>query len=266
MKLLQFYAQGKPVLGIVKEKGVVDMSCHPELPQTMLDLCRFEDLGPLEQLEGPFISEDTLNLAPVVTGMEKIICIGLNYRSHAAECGMDLPENPTVFSKFSNALTSHNQKIALPKAKEIDYEAELVLIMGNQGRIFACTCGNDLSIREWQRASSQWLVGKTYDGFAPIGPYAVNLESLPKDGLEISCQVNGELRQHSNTSDLIFSPQDLINYLMPRVPLKAGDIIFTGTPSGVMMGYPADKKQWLKAGDTVAVTIQGIGTLVNTLC
>ena len=136
--------------------------------------------------------------------------------------------------------------------------------MGEGGRVFACTCGNDLSVREWQRASGQWLCGKTYDGFGPIGPYAVDAESLPAGGLGISCRVNGELRQHSNTSDLIFSPEELVRYLMPRIPLKAGDVIFTGTPSGVMLGYPADQKRWLRAGDTVEVTIEGIGTLKNS--
>ena len=192
MKFLQFYRDGRPTLGVITEKGVVDMSAHPELPQTMLALCQ---------------SGDTAALAA-------------------------LPESPTVFCKLPNALAAHGQAIALPAAEEIDYEAELVLVMGEGGRVFACTCGNDLSVREWQRASGQWLCGKTYDGFGPIGPYAVDAESLPAGGLGISCRVNGELRQHSNTSDLIFSPEELVRYLMPRIPLKAGDGIFTGTPSG----------------------------------
>ena len=232
MKFLQFYRDGRPTLGVITEKGVVDMSAHPELPQTMLALCQSGDTAALAALDGPYLDEESLTLAPVVTGMEKILCIGLNYRAHAAE--------------------------------EIDYEAELVLVMGEGGRVFACTCGNDLSVREWQRASGQWLCGKTYDGFGPIGPYAVDAESLPAGGLGISCRVNGELRQHSNTSDLIFSPEELVRYLMPRIPLKAGDVIFTGTPSGVMLGYPADQKRWLRAGDTVEVTIEGIGTLKNS--
>lgn len=264
MKFLQFYRDGRPTLGVITEKGVVDMSAHPELPQTMLALCQSGDTAALAALDGPYLDEESLTLAPVVTGMEKILCIGLNYRAHAAECGIPLPENPTVFCKLPNALAAHGQAIALPAAEEIDYEAELVLVMGEGGRVFACTCGNDLSVREWQRASGQWLCGKTYDGFGPIGPYAVDAESLPAGGLGISCRVNGELRQHSNTSDLIFSPEELVRYLMPRIPLKAGDVIFTGTPSGVMLGYPADQKRWLRAGDTVEVTIEGIGTLKNS--
>lgn len=182
MKFLQFYRDGRPTLGVITEKGVVDMSAHPELPQTMLALCQSGDTAALAALDGPYLEEESLTLAPVVTGMEKILCIGLNYRAHAAECGIPLPESPTVFCKLPNALAAHGQAIALPAAEEIDYEAELVLVMGEGGRVFACTCGNDLSVREWQRASGQWLCGKTYDGFGPIGPYAVDAESLPAEG------------------------------------------------------------------------------------
>ena len=199
MKFLQFYRDGRPTLGVITEKGVVDMSAHPELPQTMLALCQSGDTAALAALDGPYLDEESLTLAPVVTGMEKILCIGLNYRAHAAECGIPLPENPTVFCKLPNALAAHGQAIALPAG-----------------------------------------------------------------GLGISCRVNGELRQHSNTSDLIFSPEELVRYLMQRIPLKAGDVIFTGTPSGVMLGYPADQKRWLRAGDTVEITIEGIGTLKNS--
>lgn len=266
MKFLQFYKDGCPTLGVVTDKGVVDMSAYPHLPQTMLALCQKGDMAALAELDGPYLDETTLTYAPVVTGMEKILCIGINYRAHAAETGMAPPATPPVFCKLPNALAAHGQDITLPaEGKEFDYEAELVLIMGQEGRVFACTCGNDLSIREWQMASSQWLCGKTYNGFGPIGPYAVDFESLPKDGMSISCRVNGEVRQNSHTSDLIFNAEELVAYLMPRIPLKAGDIIFTGTPSGVVLGYPADKKNWLKSGDIVEVTIEGIGTLKNTL-
>lgn len=265
MKVLQFYKDGCPTLGVVTDHGVVDMSAYPHLPQTMLELCQKGEFAALEGLDGPYLDEDALTLAPVVTGMEKILCIGLNYRAHAEETGMPIPTCPTVFCKMPNALAAHNEVIELPDAIEFDYEAELVLIMGEGGKVFAATCGNDLSIREWQNASTQWLCGKSYNGFGPIGPYAVDFESLPKDGMGISCRVNGEVRQNSSTNDLVFGAEELVAYLMPRLPLKAGDIIFTGTPSGVMLGYPADKKNWLKSGDTVEVTIEGIGTLKNVL-
>ena len=264
MKFVQFMKNNAPALGIVTEKGIIDVGANPGMPKTMLALCRMGNLDALRGLTGPVVEESKIAYAPIVTGMEKILCIGLNYRAHALETGMALPENPTVFCKMSNALAAHQQEIPLPEAVEIDYEAELVLIMGENGKIFAATCGNDLSIREWQRASTQWLCGKSYDGFGPMGPYAVEWDELPRDAA-ITCRVNGELRQNSRINDLIFSPRELVDYLMPRVPLKAGDVIFTGTPSGVMMGYPADQKDWLKPGDVVEVGIEGIGVLVNTM-
>ena len=265
MKFLQFYKENEPALGLVTEQGVIDVGANEGCPKTMLELCVSGDLAPLAALTGPLLKEEELTFAPTVTGMEKILCVGLNYRAHAIECGMAMPEVPTIFCKLPNALAAHNEEIGLPCGIEIDYEAELVLIMGENGKIFAATCGNDLSIREWQKATTQWLCGKSYDGFGPMGPYAVDYESLPTGGLAIQCHVNGELRQSSRTDDLIFDAQQIVDYLMPRIPLKAGDVIFTGTPSGVMMGWPEDKKQWLKSGDTVEVTVEGIGTLRNTL-
>ena len=265
MKVLQFLKNGCPSLGLVTEGGVVDVGANPGMPQTMLELCRRGDFSCLQGLTGPLVPEEDLVYAPAVTGMEKILCVGLNYRAHALECGLTLPEQPTIFSKFPNALAAHDQDVTLPQAEQLDYEAELVLIMGPDGRIFAATCGNDLSIREWQTATTQWLCGKTYDGFGPLGPCAVDWADLPAEGAAIQCRVNGQLRQDSHTSDLIFSPQEIVDYLMPRIPLKAGDVIFTGTPSGVMMGWPEDKKQWLRSGDVVEVTIEGIGTLRNRL-
>lgn len=264
MKFVQFMKNNAPALGIVTENGIIDVGANAGMPRTMLELCRLGNFDALRDLTAPLVDENNIVYAPIVTGMEKILCIGLNYRAHALETGMGLPEHPAVFCKMGNALAAHQQEIPLPKAEEIDYEAELVLIMGENGRIFAATCGNDLSIREWQRATTQWLCGKSYDGFGPIGPYAVEWDELPKDAA-ITCRVGGELRQNSRINDLIFSPQELVDYLMPRIPLKAGDVIFTGTPSGVMMGYPADQKNWLKPGDVVEVTIEGIGTLKNKL-
>lgn len=265
MKLLQFWKDGFPALGLSTAQGVIDVGANPGMPKTMLELCRMDDWSFLAGLAGPFLPQNQLTPAPIVTGMEKILCVGLNYRAHAAECGMALPEEPTIFCKLPNALAAHGQTIPLPSGIQIDYEAELVLIMGNNGRIAAATCGNDLSVREWQTATSQWLCGKSCDGFGPIGPRAVPYDRLPAGGMAIECRVNGQLRQSSRTDDLIFDAEAIVAYLMPRIPLKAGDVIFTGTPSGVMMGWPEGKKQWLKSGDTVEVTIEGIGTLKNTL-
>ena len=215
-------------------------------------------------------------MAPVITGTDRIFCIGLNYRQHARECGLPLPPAPVLFNKFGNALAAHGQAIALsPDYKEYDYEAELVVVIGKPARnvseaealdyVFGYTCGNDLSCRDLQFArGNQWVLSKTFDGFAPIGPCLVTADSLDPNALDISSTVNGELRQNSNTSDMIFSPAQIIADLSRHFTLQPGDLIFTGTPQGVMHGYPADQKSWLKPGDEVTVTLEGIGTLRNT--
>lgn len=215
-------------------------------------------------------------LAPVVTQTGRILCIGLNYRQHAKECGLPLPPAPVPFCKFSNALAAHGDAVKLmPDYKEYDYEAELVVVMGRPARdvsvdealdyVYGYTCGDDLSTRDLQFArGGQWLLSKTFDGFAPIGPCLVPAGELDPTALDISSQVNGQTRQSSNTGDMIFSVAQIIADLSRHFTLMPGDLIFTGTPQGVMQGYPADQKDWLKPGDRVSVTIQGIGTLENT--
>ena len=283
MKLVQVWKDSAAALGIQTPEGIIDVAAEAarrglSAPTTMLEAIQAGEAGKnvLQALAEKARCFTDTPLAPAVTGCDKILCIGLNYRQHAKECGLALPPAPVLFNKFSNALAAHGDSIALPpEYLEYDYEAELVAVIGKPARnvsveeaydyVYGYTCGNDLSIREWQNASTQWLCGKSYNGFGPIGPYAVEFDSLPKEGVAISCRVNGEVRQDSSTSDLVFNAEELVAYLMPRLPLKAGDIIFTGTPSGVMLGYPADKKNWLKSGDTVEVTIEGIGTLKNVL-
>ena len=183
-----------------------------------------------------------------------------------------------LFNKFSNALAAHGDCVRLmPDYKEYDYEAELVVVMGKPARdvseaealdyVYGYTCGNDLSTRDLQFArGNQWVLSKTFDGFAPVGPCLVPAEELDPNDLDISSVVNGETRQNSNTSDMIFNVQQIIADLSHHFTLQPGDLIFTGTPQGVMHGYPADRKNWLKPGDRVDVTIQGIGTLSNTFC
>lgn len=280
MKLTQFYKGAEIALGIVTEQGIVDVAeeaANRDLaaPVTMLEAIEggAAALTVLAQLaEGAecFAEEKA---APVVTGGEKILCIGLNYRQHAKECNLPLPPAPVLFNKFSNALAADGDAVTLlPDYKEYDYEAELVAIIGKPCRnvsadealdhVFGYTCGNDLSTRDLQFIrSNQWLLSKTLDGFAPIGPCVVTADSMDPNDLTISSKVNGELRQNSRTSDMIFSTAEIIADLSHHFPLMPGDLIFTGTPQGVMHGYPKDQKNWLKPGDTVEVTIEGIGTL-----
>ena len=285
MKLVQIRKDGKAVLGIQTEQGIIDVQAEASrrgvsAPADMREAIAAGDEG-LAQLaalaDGAQCFTDA-PLAPVVTGTDRIFCIGLNYRQHAKECGLPLPPAPVLFNKFSNALAAHGDCVQLmPDYKEYDYEAELVVVMGKPARdvseaealdyVYGYICGNDLSTRDLQFArGSQWVLSKTFDGFAPVGPCLVPAEELDPNDLDISSVVNGETRQNSNTSDMIFNVQQIIADLSHHFTLQPGDLIFTGTPQGVMHGYPADRKNWLKPGDRVDVTIQGIGTLSNTFC
>lgn len=283
MKLTQVYQNGTAVLGIVTDAGIVDVHAEAisrgiKAPGTMLEAI-MAGQGCMAVLQSMALNAHYFlegKAAPVVTGCSKILCIGLNYRQHARECKLSLPSAPVLFNKFDNALAADGDYITLiPDYQEYDYEAELVAVMGKPARnvpvekaleyVFGYTCGNDLSTRDLQFSrSNQWLLSKTFDNFAPIGPCLVTADSLNPDNLHISSVVNGELRQDSNTSDMIFNLAEIIADLSKHFTLMPGDLIFTGTPQGVMHGYPADKKNWLKPGDTVEVTIEGIGTLHNT--
>ncbi|MCI8423883.1 MAG: fumarylacetoacetate hydrolase family protein [Lawsonibacter sp.] len=283
MKLVQFWRGDTAALGIQTERGIVDVQAEgarrglPAPTDMMQAIQEGEELwarlAGLAQGAECFIDAP---LAPVLTGTDRIFCIGLNYRQHAKECNLPIPPAPVLFNKFRNALSAHGDCVTLPpEYKEYDYEAELVLVMGKAARnvseaealdyVFGCTCGNDLSTRDLQfLRGGQWVLSKTFDGFAPLGPCLVPAGELDPNNLDISSTVNGETRQNSNTSDMIFTPAQIIADLSRHFTLLPGDLIFTGTPQGVMHGYPADQKNWLKPGDRVEITIQGIGTLATT--
>lgn len=284
MKLKQLRQNGQVILGIETPNGIVDVPGEAErrgwkAPCTMMEaiLAGKDGLDVLEKLSQDAVCFTDAPVAPVVTGCDKILCIGLNYRQHAKECNLPLPPAPVLFCKFSNALAADGDAIELlPEYKEYDYEAELVAVMGKSAKnvsveealdyVYGYTCGNDMSTRDLQFArSSQWVLSKTLDGFAPIGPCLVTADSIDPDNLHISSVVNGELRQNSNTSDMIFSVAQIISDLSHHFTLAPGDLIFTGTPQGVMHGYPKDQKNWLKRGDRVDIIIENIGTLHNTM-
>jgi len=203
----------------------------------------------------------------------KIICVGLNYRDHAIESKMEIPKVPTIFSKFSNVVIGPGENIVLPKnSAKPDYEAELAVVIGKGGRhipagewrnhVFGYMNLNDVSARDFQMATSQWMIGKTFDTFAPCGPAIVTADEIADPhNLEISLTVNGERRQHSNTRELIFRIPELIAHLSSVFTLEAGDIISTGTPSGV--GFSYNPPRWLRPGDEVVVKVEGLGELRN---
>jgi len=285
MKLVQIWKDNRPALGIQTGGGIIDVEAEAarrgvSTPADMKQAIAAgsQGLARLAELAADAQCYTNAPLAPVVTATDRIFCIGLNYRQHAKECDLPLPPAPVLFNKFSNALAAHGDCVRLmPDYKEYDYEAELVIVMGKPARdvseeealdyVFGYTCGNDLSTRDLQFArGNQWVLSKTFDGFAPVGPCLVPAGELDPNNLDISSVVNGETRQNSNTSDMIFNVQQIIADLSHHFTLQPGDLIFTGTPQGVMHGYPADKKNWLKPGDRVDVTIQGIGTLTTTFC
>lgn len=211
-------------------------------------------------------------LAPVLSP-SKLICVGLNYRDHAEEAKMEIPSVPTIFNKFPSAITGHGAPIVLPKnSLKPDYEAEFAFVIGAGGRHIAAAnwrdhvygymnC-NDVSARDFQMATSQWLMGKTFDTFAPTGPYLVTAEEIADPhNLDITLTINGERLQHSNTRHLIFGIPALIEYISSVCTLQPGDIVSTGTPSGV--GFSHKPPRWLRPGDEVAVEVQGLGVLRN---
>ncbi len=224
---------------------------------------------------GAELDEARLQLAPCVPNPGKIICVGLNYRSHAAETGAAVPVTPVLFSKFNNALAASGEDIPLPAvAEQYDYEAELAVVIGKRAQnvtevqaldhVFGYCNANDLSARELQMRTSQWLLGKSLDHFLPLGPYLVGKEEIPDvTRLGIRCYLNGEKRQDSTISDLVFGVEELVSYLSRHLTLEPGDIISTGTPAGVILGRA--EKVWLKPGDEVVVEIDGLGRLTNRM-
>jgi len=213
-------------------------------------------------------------LAPV-PDPAKIVCLGLNYRDHAAESNMDVPTEPILFSKYATTLIGQGASIILPPSStEVDYEAELVVVIGQGGHdipvdqamahVGGYAVGHDVSARDWQlgKPGKQWMAGKTFDTFAPVGPYLVTADEVPDpQNLGIRHRLNGKTMQHSNTNQLIFPVDQIVSYLSKIFTLEPGDLIFTGTPPGV--GMAQKPPVWLQPGDIVEVEIDGLGTLRN---
>lgn len=213
---------------------------------------------------------------PVVSQPGKILAVGLNYKNHIAEVKMDKPQVPEIFNKLTTSLNSHNSPIFLPNNDwEYDYEGELVIVIGKEAKnlasdevdraIFGYTVGNDVTARQLQFQTSQWLIGKSLDGFAPVGPSLLTKDQMDLGQARLTTKVNGQIVQEAPLTDMLYSPQEIVRYLSQYMTLKSGDLIFTGTPSGVIMGHNPNQLEWLTQGDTVTVSISGIGTLENTI-
>ena len=293
LTLLTFRDGGQYCLGVKTPKGILEVRkaaahFHMPAPTSMDDLLQNGKGGLLEELMDAaatnagsshfFRPEQGLEYGPVVMNPEKIVMMGLNYRQHAIETHSPIPTNPVLFNKYNNSLNCHNGVIHLPTgvARQFDYEVELVVVFGKKAHNVSedealdciagyCT-GNDFSARDLQTMTSQWMIGKTCDGFAPLGPYFVSADLVgDPNKLRLETRVNGEPRQDSNTSDMIFNCRQLISFISKVMTISPGDILFTGTPQGVIMGKPKDQQVWLKSGDQIACSIEKLGELKFTL-
>jgi acylpyruvate hydrolase len=220
-------------------------------------------------------ADEVLGLAPVVPRPGKVLCVGLNYRNHILEMGRDLPEHPTMFAKFAEALIGPEDDIALaPESDAVDWESELVVVVGKQVRrageseavdaIAGFTVMNDVTMRDWQFRTREWLQGKTFEGTTPLGPLLVTPDELPggvSPSLSITGSVDGEIVQKADTGDLVFGPVALVRYISTILTLQPGDLIATGTPGGV--GHARKPARYLADGNTLVTEIEGIGTLTN---
>lgn len=279
MKLVSYVTDDGPAVGILEGSRVLPIQeafseCPRELNEILPQLSLLEEKAlSFDGIAG--IGVDQLTLLPCIPAPEKIICIGLNYVDHAKETGSPIPPEPVVFCKFPTTLRGHGDPIVLPTASDqVDYEAELVVVIGKEAKLVeeseamsyvaGYTCGHDVSARDWQKhkPGGQWLCGKSFDSFAPIGPHFVSASEIADPHqLRIRLRLNGKTMQDSNTCQLIFNVPQLVSYLSQVCTLKPGDLIFTGTPPGV--GMARDPRVFLKPGDTVEVEIEGIGVLQN---
>ena len=278
-------------LGVKVEQGIIDLKAaleavpEPGLSADIMEMIsggqlRLDKLrtyvGALDLQHASFLlNEADIMWGPAVTRPRKIICVGLNYRKHADETKSKYPEIPIIFNKFDNALTGHQSEIAVPRTTErLDHEVELGMVIGKTGKfipeeealdyVFGYCTTNDLSARDIQKRSPQWMAGKTNDGFAPVGPYLVTKDEIPNPNhLQLKTTVNGEVRQDSSTADMIFNCESLIAYISKHMTLYPGDLIMTGTPEGVIIGRPMEERVYLQPGDTMTVEVEKLGALTN---
>ena len=281
MRLVTFEAHGHPRSALLRDGRVYDIWGDASrgartTDRTIEAILEGGLLDEIERLEGDDgVPVEGLQLLPPLTRPGKIICIGLNYRAHAEEQGKEPPETPTFFAKFRNALAAPGAAVPLPPwSSRVDYEAEVAFVLKDRCKdvpeseamehVAGYTLLNDLSARDYQFKTPQWMPGKTFDGAAPCGPALVTPdEAGPHDAIEIELTLNGELMQSGSTADLVHSVPALVAYLSQLMTLEPGDIVSTGTPAGV--GSLRDPRVWLKPGDEVVISSPQLGVLETRL-
>jgi acylpyruvate hydrolase len=282
MKLMTFAKDGRTALGLVDGESGVDLaSADPALPKDMQSLIEAgpSALASVRAAAGRAPASTKHAVASVKPALPiarppKFVCVGLNYALHAKEGGHAIPTYPSFFLRVNSSLIPAGASVVRPKCSiQLDYECELTIVIGKGGRhiaedkaldhVFGYTLFNDVSVRDYQRKTSQWTAGKNFDATGPLGPHVVTADALPPgaSGLRITTRVNGETMQDSNTSDMIFSTARTIAILSEIMTLEPGDMIATGTPSGV--AHARKPPAWMKAGDTVEVEVEKIGILRN---
>jgi 2-keto-4-pentenoate hydratase/2-oxohepta-3-ene-1,7-dioic acid hydratase in catechol pathway len=273
MRIVTYRSGGKERAGLLLDDGIVDawdaLGGEASSVRDLLGVSRLGDLSGISASAD--IPLDDVDLLPPIPDPDKIICIGLNYRAHAAEAGIDPPGTPTFFAKFRNALAAAGASVGLPAASEkVDFEAEVAFVIGRRcAAVSESEAGdyvagymlfNDLSARDLQFATPQWIPGKVFDGSAPCGPALVTPDEALADGpISFSLTLNGEVMQDASTDDLIFNVPQLVAHLSRLMTLEPGDIVSTGTPSGV--GSTRDPHVWLKPGDEISIRSPTLGRL-----
>ncbi len=277
MRLVTYEVSGHAHAGLLVEDSVIDL--EPAGFSSVLGAIENLDLwqSKVERLvgEGARASLTSVKLLAPIPTPRKLICVGLNYLDHVKETGAEVPKVPAIFSKFATSVIGPEEPVVLPKvSKQVDYEAELAFVIGKGGRhiaaedweqhVFGYTIVNDVSARDYQLATSQWLMGKTFDTFAPIGPAIVTADEAPDPhNLKIGLRLNGKTMQDSNTKELIFKIPELIAFLSSVFTLEPGDIVSTGTPPGV--GFSRKPPVYLQDGDEMVVSVEGLGELKNSV-
>ncbi|WP_336334019.1 fumarylacetoacetate hydrolase family protein [Pseudomonas putida] len=271
MRYVRFSHQGRPVLGVRTAEGVRILG--EESLEALL--ARGVDLATYgADAQGALVEIGEQEYLPLMSRPGKIICVGLNYADHTKESPYAQPDYPTLFPRFNTSLTAHNKPLVRPRVSDtLDYEGEMAVVLKSGGRhiskeqalqhVAGYALFNEGSVREYQFNSPQWTVGKNFDDTGAFGPDLVTADELPAGGkgLLLQTRVNGKVVQSANTDDMLFDVATIISTLSEAVTLEAGDVIVSGTPAGV--GFGMDPKVYLKAGDVVEVSIEGIGTLVN---
>ncbi|MEX2172117.1 MAG: fumarylacetoacetate hydrolase family protein [Pirellulales bacterium] len=279
MRLVTFESKNaEPRPGVMTGEGIVDLcELNPSLPRGIREILAANALGRVAELaSGPSAARaENIRLLSPIPQPSKVIGVGLNYRNHAIESGMAIPAEPIVFTKFATSVIGPEMPIRLPEiSEEVDFEAELAVVIGRRGRnvaqgdamnyVAGYTLANDVSARDWQlkKPGGQWILGKTFDTFCPLGPALVTSDEVPDPhNLRIQLRLNGETMQDSTTSELIFRVDQLIAYLSQIFTLEPGDVILTGTPPGV--GFARKPPVFLRPGDVCEVEIEGLGILRN---